>query len=271
MSTAGADDGTTSGADLAATPLVVAIDGPSGSGKSSVSRKVAARLRLAYLDTGAMYRAATWWCLEHGVPLVDSAAVAAEVRRLPLDMGVDPAAPTVHVGGIDVGQAIRATRISAAVSAVATNLAVRDELRQRQRELIDAERQRGSFSDGRGVVAEGRDITTVVAPDADARVLLTASEEARLTRRARDVHGSADAAAVDATRDQVLRRDADDATVVQFHIAADGVATVDSSHLTFEQTVRAVLDVVAQVTGHRVGSAVAPDTAGADGAGATGS
>ena len=229
--------------------LVVAVDGPSGSGKSSVSREVARRLGLAYLDTGAMYRAATWWCVHRGVPLSDQDAVAQAVRDLPLDQGVDPDAPHVVVGGTDVGEAIRATEISAAVSAVATNLAVRDELRRRQRAAIAA--QASSFSHGRGIVAEGRDITTVVAPDADVRILLTASEEARLARRARDVHGSDDDAAVEATRDQVLRRDADDSTVVQFHVAADGVVTVDSSDLDFEQTVTAVLRVVAEVAGAR--------------------
>ena len=224
--------------------LVVAIDGPSGSGKSSVSKGVARALGLAYLDTGAMYRAATWWCLDRGVALDDQPAVADAVRAMPLVMGVDPSAPTVTVGGTDVGAAIRETAISAAVSAVATNLDVRAELRRLQREAIEAERSAGSFSEGRGIVAEGRDITTVVAPDADVRVLLTASEEARLARRALDVHGSADAASVEATRDQVLRRDADDSTVVQFHTAADGVVTVDSSHLDLPQTIDAVLSVV---------------------------
>lgn len=228
--------------------LVVAIDGPSGSGKSSVSREVARRLGLAYLDTGAMYRAATWWCLHEGVPLDDQPAVARAVRALPLDQGVDPAAPHVRVGTTDVHEAIRETAISAAVSAVATNLEVRDELRERQRAAIAAQADASSFSAGRGIVAEGRDITTVVAPDADVRILLTASEEARLARRARDVHGSDDDDAVAATRDQVLRRDADDSTVVQFHVAADGVVTVDSSDLDFEQTVQAVLAVVARAT-----------------------
>ncbi|MEZ0447574.1 (d)CMP kinase [Cellulomonas sp. ICMP 17802] len=228
------------------TAVVVAIDGPSGSGKSSVSRGVASALGLAYLDTGAMYRAATWWCLQRGVPLTDIDAVAVQVRALPLVMGVDPAHPTVHVGGVDVGEAIRETEISAAVSAVATNLEVRAELGRLQREAIEDARV-----SGRGIVAEGRDITTVVAPDADVRVLLTASEEARLARRARELHGSADADAVEATRDQVLRRDADDSTVVQFHVAADGVVTVDSSHLDLAQTVQAVLDVVESVVGPR--------------------
>lgn len=232
--------------------LVVAIDGPSGSGKSSVSRAVARRLGTAYLDTGAMYRAATWWCLAEQIDLTDQAAVAAAVETMPLVMGIDPTTPTVHVDGTDVGEAIRTTEISTAVSAVATNLAVRAELRRLQRVIIasesSAENAGTSFSGGRGIVAEGRDITTVVAPDADVRLLLTASEEARLARRSLELHGAADAAAVEATKDQVLRRDRDDATVSQFHVAADGVVTVDSSDLDFEQTIQAVLDVVEQVT-----------------------
>jgi cytidylate kinase len=233
----------------AARTVVVAIDGPSGSGKSSVSRQVARRLGLAYLDTGAMYRAATWWALHRGVPLTDTEAVATLVREMPLVMGVDPVAPSVTVDGTDVGEAIRETAISSAVSAVATNLEVRAELGRRQRAEIAAQAVGSSFSGGRGIVAEGRDITTVIAPDADVRLLLTASEEARLARRAREVHGTDDAAAVAATRDQVVRRDADDSTVVQFMVAADGVVTVDSSDLDFEQTVQAVLDVVARTAG----------------------
>lgn len=230
--------------------LVVAIDGPSGSGKSSVSRAVARRLGLAYLDTGAMYRAATWWCLSEGISLADQAAVADEVRRLPLVMGLDPAAPTVHVAGVDVAGPIRETWVSEQVSALSTNLAVRAELVARQRDLVAAERAAG-FSGGRGVVAEGRDITTVVAPDAEVRVLLTASASARLARRALEVHGAADAAAVAATRDQVVRRDARDSAVVDFLTPADGVELVDSSDLDFEQTVQAVLGVVERLTGRR--------------------
>ena len=227
-------------------PVVVAIDGPSGSGKSSVSKAVAARLGLAYLDTGAMYRAATVWSMETA-DLDDAASVAAAVRAMPLVMGLDPAVPGVELDGRDVAVTIRTTQVTTAVSKVASNLDVRAELKRLQREIIDQESSaRAVFSGGRGIVAEGRDITTVVAPDADVRVLLTASEEARLRRRSLEVHGAADATAVDATRDQVLRRDQDDAKVTQFHVAADGVATVDSSDLDFEQTVDAVLAVVAQ-------------------------
>lgn len=218
--------------------LVVAVDGPSGSGKSTVSREVARRRGMAYLDTGAMYRAVCWWCLERGTDLDDAEQVAEAARSLDLVMGTDPAAPSVVVAGTDVTAAVRESRISAVVSAVATNLDVRAELLRRQRELIAA----GSL--GAGVVAEGRDITTVVAPDADVRVLLTADEGARLARRARELHGSADADAVARTHDEVVRRDRDDATVAAFHVAADGVVTVDSSSLTLEETVQVVLGLV---------------------------
>ena len=214
--------------------LVVAIDGPSGSGKSTVARRVAETLGLRYLDTGAMYRALTWWLLERGVDLTDDERVAALARDLPLRMGTDPRHPTVHVGDVDVGTAIRETRISSVVSAVARNLGVRSELVRRQRAVVD---------EG-GVVVEGRDITSVVAPDAPVRILLTASEDARLARRARDVHGSDHAEAVAATRDQVLRRDADDSTVANFLEGADGVDVVDSSHHSVDETVAAVLDMI---------------------------
>jgi cytidylate kinase len=220
-------------------PLTIAIDGPSGSGKSSVSRAVARALGVGFLDTGAMYRALTWWCLDRDIDLTDADAVAAAARDLPLAVGTDPDAPTVSVAGTDISQAIRTTRVSTSVSAVATNLEVRAELQQRQRDLMAQIAQETG-----GVVAEGRDITTVVAPDASVRVLLTASEEARLRRRSAELHGSTDAAAVEATRDQVVRRDRDDSTVSTFTEAAPGVVLVDTSDLDFDQSVAAVLAVV---------------------------
>jgi cytidylate kinase len=239
-------------ADATARPLVVAVDGPSGSGKSTVSREVARRLGLAFLDTGAMYRALTWWCLERGIDLADTDAVAEAARELPLKMGTDPTEPGVWVGGTDVGTAIRATAISARVSEVATNLEVRAEMRRRQRELLVAS--------PRGTVAEGRDITTVVAPDADVRLLLTASEQARLARRARELHGADDADSLAATHDQVVRRDRDDSTVSQFTVAADGVVTVDSSALTLEQVVDVVLGLVRERLAERTaGVGAGPD------------
>ena len=192
---------------------------------------VAARLGLAYLDTGAMYRALAWWVRERGIDPDDTDAVATAATDLPLQIGTDPAAPTFVVDGVDVSEAIRTTAISESVSAVATNLGVRAELVRQQQETIAAG----------GWVVEGRDITTVVAPDAEVRVLLLAREDARLARRAMDVHGVADASAVEATRDQIVRRDARDSTVAAFTEAAPGVTVIDSSDLSVEQTVDAVL------------------------------
>ena len=155
---------------------------------------------------------------------------------MPLQMPLDPENQTIECGGVDITQAIRASELSKVVSKVATNLEVRAELKRRQRQIIAAATQ--------GIVAEGRDITTVVAPDADVRVLLTASEEARLARRALEVRGSADAAAIAATRDEVVRRDADDSTVSQFMTAQDGVTTVDSSSLSIDDVVDAVISLI---------------------------
>ena len=220
---------------------VIAIDGPSGSGKSSVSKEVARRLGFAYLDTGAMYRAATLWAAGEVGDLTDQKAVAAAVDVMPIAIGLDPDEEVLELADIDITAAIRTTQVSTDVSKIATNLGVRAIMRRMQREIIEA-----AAAEEAGVVAEGRDITTVVAPDADVRILLTASEEARLRRRAKDVHGTADAAAMEATKDQVLRRDRDDSTVMEFQVAADGVVTVDSSNLDFEQTVEAVLRVISQ-------------------------
>lgn len=222
------------------TPLTIAIDGPSGSGKSSVSRAVAIALGIGYLDTGAMYRALTWWCLHTGIDVADRSAVAAAAQTMPLHQGSDPQEPTVVMDGHDIAGAIRSAEVTAAVSAVATNTLVRPALQRRQRAAMAR-----IATEAGGVVAEGRDITTVVAPDADVRVLLTASEAARLARRAAELHGSAHPRAVDSTRAQIVDRDAADATVSNFTEAADGVVVVDTSDLDFEASVAEVLAVVA--------------------------
>lgn len=212
--------------------IVVAIDGPSGSGKSSVSKEAARRLNARYLDTGAMYRAVTWHALDAGTDLSDAAAVAAAVKAADLFISLDPDVEKITIHGTDVTETIREPFVSEAVSAVATNLEARAELVARQRVIINANER---------IIAEGRDITTVVAPDADARILLTASEEARLRRRGIQLGGTQTEAELEA---QVLARDAKDSTVVNFTVAADGVATVDSSDLDFEQTVLAVLEAI---------------------------
>ncbi|WP_303323421.1 bifunctional cytidylate kinase/GTPase Der [Actinomyces radicidentis] len=237
--------------------IVVAIDGPSGSGKSTVSKRVASELGLAYLDTGAMYRAAAWWCERSGVDLDDATAVARAVETMPLDMGLDPEAPGVTCDGEDVSVAIRDPHVATVVSKVATNLEVRAELGRLQQEIIHAESvgDASSFSDGAGIVAEGRDITTVIAPDADVRLLVTASEEARLTRRATELEAAGKAVDAAALRDQVVRRDEDDATVSQFLTAPEGVTLVDTSDMTLDEVVKHVLDLI----GEAVDAAAARD------------
>ena len=228
--------------------LVVAIDGPSGSGKSSTSRGVASRLGLGYLDTGAMYRAATWLALETGLDTDDTVAVADLVTSASIVSSLDPLNPTIVIDGHDVTDAIRDPEVSAAVSAVATNLAVRADLVARQRAIIDEA--------AGGIVAEGRDITTVVAPDAPVRVLLVADPAARVARREAELGGIIDTAAV---TDQVIRRDRDDSTVASFHDAAPGVVVLDSTHLKLEEVIDAICSLVdAQGSGAQTSQSVSP-------------
>ena len=215
-------------------PLVIAIDGPSGSGKSSTARGVADRLGLAFLDTGAMYRAITWLALEEGVDLEDRAAVAHLLDHASIEVDLDPRRPAIAINGVDVSDAIRAPEVSKAVSAIATNLDVRTYLVARQKKLIaDA---------AEGIVAEGRDITTVVAPDAHVRVLLVADPAARVARRHAEL--AEHQVDVDAVHDQVIRRDRDDSMVAEFESAAPGVHVVDSTSLSLEEVIETIFAFV---------------------------
>lgn len=215
---------------------VVAIDGPSGSGKSTISRRLAEEFGMAYLDTGAMYRAAAWWCVNQMVDLSDQDATLALVQTIPWRIGTDPAAPRFIVDDVDITTAIRSSEISTIVSQVATNLGVRAWMKDAQRAIIA-----GATN---GIIAEGRDITTVVAPDADVRILLLADESARLARRAQELHGRTDAEALAATADQVIRRDRDDSTVSNFTAAAEGVVTIDTTELTLDEAIDAVRKLI---------------------------
>ncbi|MFT4232500.1 MAG: (d)CMP kinase [Leucobacter sp.] len=227
----------------ATAPILVAIDGPAGSGKSSVSRAAAQRLGFGILDTGAAYRSLAWAALRTGADLDDEAAVVAlldgwvyditllgEQRvavRLPafdLEPLSDP---------IDVTAGIRDPAISGHVSRVSKHPEVRDRLNEMFRRIV-------AESGLAGVVIEGRDITTVVAPDAPVRILMTASPEVRAQRRAGELEGL--------SHEQVLAdiaaRDAKDALVVDFINPAPGVTLVDTSELDFERSVQAVVDIV---------------------------
>jgi CMP/dCMP kinase len=215
--------------------MIIAVDGPSGSGKSSTARGVATRLGLRYLDTGAMYRAVTWSALEHGLDLDDTAAVAERARELRLEVSTNPSKQYVIADGVDVTAAIREPGISETVSKIATNLDVRKELIRRQRAIIDDAQPTG------GIVVEGRDIATVVATDAELKVHLTADQDARMARRGAELE--AGSVTAEQLRDQIVRRDADDATVSQFLVASDGAVTIDSTQLSLEE----VIDVISRL------------------------
>lgn len=219
----------------------IAIDGPAGSGKSSVSKAVARRCGFGYLDTGSAYRALAWHVLDRGAETSDAEAVLAAASDFPLQLGLDPDDRTVRVGEVDITDAIREPRVSDAVSGVARVPAVRAQVNELFRRLV-------AEAPYPAVVVEGRDITTVVAPDAPVRILLTAAPEVRAARRAGELAGeNADAVAA-----ALHKRDASDSTVVDFLNAAEGVEVVDSTELDFPQTIDAVLTVIEQLRGaHR--------------------
>ena len=215
--------------------LVVAVDGPSGSGKSSTARGVAAKLGLAYLDTGAMYRAMTWALQQAGTDLEDPDAIAAAAMGVQLESGVDPLDPTIRADGVDVGEAIRSEDVTAAVSLVAAVPQVRVQLVAMQRASIAGNTDR--------IVVEGRDIGSTVAPDADFKFYLVADPAARAARRAAEV-GLTDTTA---TEKALAKRDEIDSNraVSPLAKAADAVV-VDSTYMTLEEVIDAIVGLVGE-------------------------
>ena len=215
--------------------LVVAIDGPSGSGKSSTSRGVASRLGLRYLDTGAMFRAMTWWMLAHDVDVSDAEAVAARSGEPVIESGTDPLAPTILVDGVDASVAIRTDAVNAAVSPVSAVPAVRTRLLELQREII---------GDG-AIVVEGRDIGSVVAPDAAVKLYLSADPAARAVRRAAEAGGD-----VTATQESLLARDKIDSGRATAPLTmADGAVHIDTTPYTLDEVISQVVALVEAVSG----------------------
>ena len=221
---------------VATAPILVAIDGPAGSGKSSVSRAAAARLGFGILDTGAAYRSLAWAALETGADLDDETAVLALLDRWEYSttlLGEQRIGVELRDETHDITAAIREHAVSGQVSRVSKHPGVRERLNAMFREIV-------AESGLPGVVIEGRDITTVVAPEAPVRILMTASPEVRAQRRAGELEGL--------SHEQVLAdiaaRDAKDALVVDFINPAPGVTLVDTSELDFEQSVQAVVDIV---------------------------
>lgn len=212
--------------------LVIAMDGPSGSGKSSTARGVADRLGMRYLDTGAQFRAITIWLLDHEVDVHDADAVAAAIPEARIESGTDPLAPAITADGIDVAEAIRSERATAAVSAVSAVPAVRQKLLELQRSII-----------GPGdIVVEGRDIGSVVWPQADLKLYLTADPAARAARRALE-NGARDVAA---TQADLLRRDRIDSTRAAAPLTVpDGAIHIDTTPYSLEEVIAKVIGLVA--------------------------
>jgi len=230
---------------------VIAVDGPSGSGKSTAARGVARTLGLRYLDTGAMYRALTWWLLSRGLDTTDPATVARHAKEPVIEVRTDPDAPAITVGGVDVSGPIRTREVSNAVSAVASVPQVREHLIAMQRDIIAR-----NAGPGGGIVAEGRDIGTVVAPQALVKVFLTASEDARAHRRSADLAVDPSATAA-VTRHEQLRRDRADAP--QTAMAADAVE-IDSTALSLDEVIGLIVGVARERAG-LTGRGQQPDTA----------
>jgi len=216
--------------------IVVAMDGPSGSGKSSTSRGVAAALGLRYLDTGAQFRAMTKWMLDNDIDVTDHALVATLADRPVIASGTHPQDPTITVDGVDVATAIRTQEVTAAVSDVASVPEVRARLLALQRSLI---------GDG-GIVVEGRDIGSVVWPGAEVKVYLTADPSARAVRRTAE-NG---AGSVDATEADLIRRDAIDSgrATAPLTVPADAVH-IDTTAYTLQEVVDRVVALVRDTVG----------------------
>ncbi|MGX9297303.1 (d)CMP kinase [Tsukamurella paurometabola] len=211
------------------------MDGPSGTGKSTVARRIAENLGARYLDTGAMYRAATVWALEQDVDLTDPAAIAAVTADLPLAMGCDPLSEQVELDGISITRRIREDDVTAAVSAVSAVPEVREQLVDYQRAI--------AADDESPIVVEGRDIGTVVFPDAPVKIYLTASAQARAERR----HAQNIELGLPSDFDEVLasvqRRDGLDSTrKISPLRPADDAIELDSSEMNLEETVAAVAE-----------------------------
>ncbi|RJQ73026.1 (d)CMP kinase [Pseudonocardiaceae bacterium YIM PH 21723] len=217
---------------------VIAVDGPSGTGKSTVARRLAAGLGARYLDTGAMYRAVTVAVLRAGADPANADEVLAVLAKVELNIGTDPEHPTVHLAADDVAAEIREASTTAAVSAVAVVPQVREQLIAQQRRIIA-----GALGEIGGIVVEGRDIGTVVAPDAALKIYLTASAERRAERRSRQDTAAGRAATVQDTLQAVQRRDAADAAQMQM---AGGAELVDTSDLDINGVVDALRGLAAQ-------------------------
>ncbi|MEU8414114.1 (d)CMP kinase [Amycolatopsis japonica] len=218
---------------------MVAMDGPSGTGKSTVSRKLATKLGAGYLDTGAMYRMVTLAVLRAGTDLTDADAIADVARKAEFGIGTSPDEATVTLAGEDVAAEIRGADVTTAVSPVSAVPAVRELLVDRQREIIAEVLGRVG-----GIVVEGRDIGTVVSPDAPLKIFLTASAEVRAARRSAQDSAAGRESTVDVAKASVERRDRLDSTRAASPLrAAEDAVEVDTSALNIDQVIVALAEL----------------------------
>lgn len=218
-------------------PLIIAVDGPSGSGKSSVCRAVATQLGLDYLDTGSMYRAATWYVQSKGADLLNTAKITELISSVEVVPSTDPAEPGIKVGEVDVSDPIRGEVVTQAVSAVSAIPQVRDIMVTLQREIVAR-----SYS---GIVVEGRDICAVVLPDAPVKVFLTADPRARAARRADEVGAN-----MIETNASMEKRDHADSTraMSPLEIAKDATV-IDTTYMQLSEVINQVIDLARSYRG----------------------
>lgn len=219
---------------------VIALDGPSGTGKSTVARRLAAHLGAGYLDTGAMYRTVTLAVLRAGVDPADEAAVSRVAERAALSIGTDPVHQEVRLGEDAVGLEIRGQAVTLAVSAVSAVPRVRELLKTQQQELIA-----GACAGYGGIVVEGRDIGTAIAPDAELKIYLTASSDARARRRTSQDAAEGRTSTLDATKQDVDRRDRLDSSRAASPLqAAEDAVPLDTTDLDIQGVLDRILELV---------------------------
>jgi cytidylate kinase len=212
-------------------PLIIAIDGPSGSGKSSVSRAVATQLGLDYLDTGSMYRAMTWFIQDLGINLADAVAIGQAAKAEVIEPSIDPSEPGIRVSGRDVSMEIRGPEVTQGVSAVSAVPAVRELMVNLQREIAAKSQT--------GIVVEGRDICAVVLPQAPVKLFITADPLARANRRAKE-----NGAEVSSTKDDLAKRDLADSTrTISPLEIAPGARVIDTTHMELSEVIAQVVDL----------------------------
>ena len=215
--------------------IAVAVDGPAGAGKSSISKIVAKKLGYLYIDTGAMYRSVTWAVLHNHIDVNNQKAVEALLPKLDLTMEASDDSCKVFIAGQDVTDFIRTPQVNNAVSIVASYKGVRQYLVERQRLMAEAG----------GVILDGRDIGSVVLPNAELKIYLTASVEARAMRRYLEVKGTVNEQTLEDIKDSVMQRDEMDKNRKESPlIQVEDAVLVDSSEMTFDETVEHILHLV---------------------------